>query len=164
MLPVLIPPVVSLVLIRLILASRSSRARIKLLEEDEGNEQKLFHILRDVEEEMEAAVVDLIGDPADSSPTTSDSECSKELSLHRRRSGSMSKHKKQKPKPQQPILTPTQRQIVANLNKLNLKKDRAFIHPVRNSHAVIVCRDVKRFKVHEVGRGAIKHCADGFVL
>jgi hypothetical protein len=136
-----------------------------LLEEDSvGNRQRLFTILRELDQRVEDAVVELIDDPADPSPAVSDSESSAvnpPASNKSRRRKSFSRNEKT---PQHPHLTPTQLRIIVNLNKLDLKKERAFIHPVRSSHAPIICRDVKRFKFHEVGKGVLKHCADKIVL
>ena len=63
------------------------------------------------------------------------------------------------------VLSDVQKKIVAWLNTLpGLKKERAFIHPVRNSHAVIISRDVKRFPGHKQGEGVIRHWADHFII
>ncbi|KDQ61438.1 hypothetical protein JAAARDRAFT_123313 [Jaapia argillacea MUCL 33604] len=148
--PLLLPVFLSLIVIRLSRAARSSRSRIRLLENHESYRQRLVHIFAEVEQEVEDAVVDFIeeinGEP---DQTTSGASTPPP--------GSKSKS--------QPILSPAQRTRIISLNKLpNLKKERAFIHPVRNSHATIVCRDVKRFEAHRVGAGVIHHWADHFVL
>jgi hypothetical protein len=65
----------------------------------------------------------------------------------------------------QPTLTPLQLQLAENLNRLpGLRKERAWIHPARNSHAIIICRDVKIFKWQKIGEGVLRHWADHFVL
>lgn len=70
-----------------------------------------------------------------------------------------------KEKQNQPLLTETQRRIIANLNTLpNLKKVYVFIDGVRNSHATIVCRDPKGFSFHRRGEGVLKYLADGFEM
>ncbi|TDL21805.1 DUF676-domain-containing protein [Rickenella mellea] len=70
-----------------------------------------------------------------------------------------------KPPPSQPLLTPRQHAMVLSLNALpRLKKHLVFIHPVRNAHAPIVCRDVKRFPAHTRGEGVVRHWADHFEL
>ncbi|KAJ6462634.1 DUF676-domain-containing protein [Mycena vitilis] len=51
LLPLLIPVFMSLAIVRLSLAARSSRARIKLLENDTSNTQKLAHILEQLEKQ-----------------------------------------------------------------------------------------------------------------
>lgn len=136
---------ISLIVINLSMATRSSRARIRLLESDESNKGKLIHILADLEHDVESAVVDFIDNP---DPTPSRSAFGKKVKLPS----------------EQPILTPLQRKIAASLNKLPIKKELAYIENVRNSHAVIVCRDVKRFEGHKVGEGVVRHWATSFIL
>ncbi|KIO24698.1 hypothetical protein M407DRAFT_25944 [Tulasnella calospora MUT 4182] len=70
-----------------------------------------------------------------------------------------------KEKQNQPLLTETQRRIIANLNTLpNLKKVYVFIDGVPNSHATIVCRDPKGFSFHRRGEGVLRYLADGFEM
>lgn len=136
----------SLAAFRLSMAARSSRARIKLLESDRSNGNTLIHTLAHLEKQVEDVVVEMIDDPSPMSEDSSPGPSSSSL-------------------PEQPILTPLQRRIILSLNKLpNLKKERVFIPRVRNSHAVIVCRDVKRFSVHKRGEGIVRHWADSFIL
>ncbi|KAJ7442260.1 DUF676-domain-containing protein [Mycena latifolia] len=146
MLPLLIPTVLSLLIIRLSLAARSSRARIKLLEKDASNTQKLVHILAQLEKQVEHAVVDLIDD--DAAAPLPDPERAVTKSARK----------------EQPILTPTQRRIAASLNRLPIKKERAYFPNASNSHAVIICRDVKNFEGHRAGLGIVRHWADHFIL
>ena len=62
-------------------------------------------------------------------------------------------------------LSTLQRKMARNLSSLpNLEKKLAFIDLVLNSHAVIVARDVKRFKYHTRGHGVLEHLADNLVL
>lgn len=136
---------ISVTLIYLVFATRSSRARIRLLESDESNKQILFHILADLEHNLETAVVDHIDDP-NPTPTRRFFE------------------RKTKPPPEQPILTPLQRKIAVSLNKLPFKKERAYIENVQNSHAVILCRDLKKFEAHKMGAGVLRHWAASFVF
>ena len=63
-----------------------------------------------------------------------------------------------------PRIAPLQRKMAANLNALPIQKERAFIENVRNSHAVIISRDVKNFEWHRRGEGVIRHWADSFEL
>jgi hypothetical protein len=145
LLPILIPMGISLMVINLTLATRSSRARIRLLERDASNKEKLIHILAELENDVENAVVDLIDDP---NPAPSRNALGNKM----------------KPSSEQPILTPLQRKIAASLNKLPFKKELTYIENVRNAHAIIVCRDVKRFEVHKQGAGVLRHWAASFVL
>lgn len=139
LLPLLIPMAVSFALIRFSLAARSSRARIKLLEKDAHRENTLIHVFAELENEMESALVELIDDP------------------------NPSPRKEERPRAQ-PILSPNQRKIVKWLNQLPIKKELAHFPGVRNSHAMIVSRDVKRFEVHRLGESVIRHWATAFIL
>lgn len=176
MLPILIPILIVIALTRFSLASRSSRARIKLLEK--GNKDKLIHVLEALEKQMADTVVDLMDDPEDSSltpissspPSESGSRSGtppikdKPKTRPRGRSLSVSLAVKET-KPQHPSLTPLQLQLIEQLNSLQgLQKETAFIDPVVNSHGIIVCRDVKRFKAHKDGEGVIRHWANRFEL
>ncbi|KAF7356616.1 DUF676-domain-containing protein [Mycena venus] len=155
LLPVLIPVFMSLAIVRLSLAARSSRARIRLLENDASNSQKLAHILAQLEKQVEDAVVELIDDDAHAAAEPID-DPERALATKGRCSP---KH------PQElPILTPTQRRIASWLNRLPLKKERAYFPNALNSHALIICRDVKNFEAHRQGEGIVRHWADSFVL
>lgn len=64
-----------------------------------------------------------------------------------------------------PLLSELQTKMIASMNQIpGLKKQLVFIDPVINSHAVIVSRDVKRFKHHSIGEGVLRHLADHFVV
>ncbi|KAF8159499.1 lipid particle protein [Crassisporium funariophilum] len=143
LLPVLIPMVIGLALLRFTLATRSSRARIKQLEKDShtSNQQKLADILAELEREMEEAVVDLIDNP-NPSPLYQSEESRK---AH-------------------PIITPNHKKIAGWLNQIPIKKEIAYFPAVRNSHAMIICRDVKRFEMHRLGEGVVRHWANSFIL
>lgn len=141
MLPLLIPGVISLVIIRLSLASHSSRARIKELEKNHGtNHQTLLKIIDELEREMEDAVVDLIDNP-DPSPMY--------------QAPASKAH---------PIISPAHRKIAGWLNTLPIKKELAYFPRMVNSHATIISRDVHRFEAHRQGESVIKHWAESFVL
>ncbi|KAG6864623.1 hypothetical protein C0991_008244 [Blastosporella zonata] len=162
-LPVLIPVFVSLVAVRLSLATRSSRARIRLLEEDKSNSQKLIDILAELEGNVEHAVVDLIDNPAD--PQSIDGAHDLE-SVSPTASDSITKTKKdiEKAEKEQPILTPVQVKAAGWLNGLPLKKELAFFPDVRNAHGMIICRNVKLFDIHRRGEAILRHWAASFVL
>lgn len=71
---------------------------------------------------------------------------------------------KGKNKPTLAELTPLQFKMIAWLNSLpQLKKERAFIENIRNSHGTIIARDVKNFEFHKVGQGVLRHWAEHFV-
>lgn len=127
-----------------------------------------MHIIGRLEREVEEAVVDMFdgadagagagadthaSTPASSAPTlavaTSDSP------------------KSEAEAPREPglVLNETQRKLVAWLNTLpGLKKELAFIDPVRNAHGTIIARDVKRFPSHKIGEGVLRHWADHFII
>ena len=154
LLPVLIPVFISIAVFRLSMAARDSRARIKLLETDESKGPRLIHILSTLEQKVETAVANLIDDPLSESDPTPGSTTTPPVEIR-----SVEDDKRRPP------LNPLQLRMAAWLNKLpGLKKERAFIPLVVNSHAVIVCRDPKRFPTHRVGEGVIRYWADQFVL
>ena len=93
---------------------------------------------------MEEAVVDLIDNPVPSSYLSTSS--------------------KESSRAQQPILSPNHKRIVNWLNLIPIKKNLAYFPGIRNSHAVIVCRDVERFEFHRQGEGLIRHWANSFIL
>ncbi|KAG6914058.1 hypothetical protein DXG01_002735 [Tephrocybe rancida] len=165
-LPLLIPAALSLVVVRFTLATRSSRERIRLLEEDKTNTQKLIDILAELEDNVEHAVADLVIDnPADAGPISSNLESASSSSTSVITKVDAKKQKKEKKiKAEQPILTPVQVKAAGWLNQLPFKKELAFFPEARNSHAMIVCRDVKRFEVHRRGEGVLRHWAASFVL
>jgi hypothetical protein len=160
LLPVLIPLGISLGILRLALAARSSRARIKLLEEDESSGPRLAHVVEQLEQRVENAVADIIdGDPSSSNPPTDDDETEDKVVAAATAGAVNAATTERAP------LTPLQIKIAGWLNGVpGLKKEKTYIPGVRNSHAVIVCRDVKRFPGHKMGEGVIRHWADRFVL
>lgn len=159
--PILVPVLIGVLVCRLGLDARASRARIKLLEKDPSSNDRLINMLHSIEKEVDDVVADILDDPQQSSePQSSESESESNMKVQ-------AQAQAQAPMPSigQPDLTPTQHRIIASLNLLpQLKKHFAFIHPVMNSHAVIVSRDVKRFEVHRRGEGVLRHWADRFEL
>ena len=162
LLPILIPSFLSFTVVRLSWSSYRSRARIKVLEKDASHQQSLMYSLAKLEKNVEDAVADMMDDPgpdpdSDSDPDTAGTQQQQQQQRERKRDAGDDDHAP-------PILSPTQLRIAACLNTLpHLKKERAWIGQVRNSHAPIVCRDV-RFAAHRVGEGLIRHWADHFVL
>ncbi|KAF7309801.1 DUF676 domain-containing protein [Mycena indigotica] len=141
MIPLLIPTVLSLTLFRLAVATRSSRLRIKLLEEDAaspGSVERLAQVLAKLESQVESTVLDLVEE------TSADDDSS--------------------PNKVQPLLTTVQRRIAANLNKLPITKEIAYFPTIRFAHAVIVCRDVRNFEWHKAGENIVKHWSTVFIL
>ncbi|KAI1793462.1 putative serine esterase-domain-containing protein [Ganoderma leucocontextum] len=159
--PVLIPLALSLIITRLALDSRASRARIKVLEKEESSRERLVHVIGRLERQMEDAVVEMfenpgLSDAVSSLPSLPASAAQEELDAA---------SKVQAEQKQDLVLSDVQKKIVAWLNTLpGLKKELAFIHPVRNAHSVIISRDVKRFPSHKQGEGVIRHWADHFII
>ncbi|KAF9240685.1 DUF676-domain-containing protein [Melanogaster broomeanus] len=152
LLPILFPTFISLALVRLSISSRHSKSRLKLLEADESNKEKLIHIIAKLESEIEGVVMDIYENPghtpssSSSIPVKESTNFSQELVV-------------------ETLFTPVQLRCIDNLNKIpQLKKERAFFADVRNSHAMIVCRDVKNFQFHVAGEAVLRHWADHFEL
>lgn len=143
LLPILIPAFAALALTRLSLASRKSRARIRTLEKEasESENKTLLSIFEEFEREVEEAVVEFIDNP-DPAPIYQSKSAMK---LH-------------------PIITPTHKRIASWLNTLPLEKEISFFPGVLNSHAMIICRDVKRFEVHKRGEGVVRHWATSLII
>ncbi|KAI0078681.1 DUF676-domain-containing protein [Panus rudis PR-1116 ss-1] len=176
-LPVLLPAILGLVVVRLSLDARSSRSRIKLLESDESYRERLVHIVGQLEKSMEDAVAEYMDDPGNSAPQTAPytaPSSTSTIAVNMATSGigaaSLSKEAGQindekKPTAKGSYLLDVQHKMVKNLNTLpQLKKERAFIDNVMNAHAVIISRDVNKFKHHRLGEGVLRHMADHFLL
>ncbi|KZT10130.1 DUF676-domain-containing protein [Laetiporus sulphureus 93-53] len=167
-LPVIIPLFLALVLSRLALASRASRLRLELLEKEPSSVERLAKVIARLERSVESAIDDIMDDPGNPpssfsspSPPRNDSP-NPELGLDPK---SKSHLKLGESAPQHVILTDVQLRLVRLLNTLpGLKKERAFIDPVRNAHGSIICRDPQRFEFHKLGEGVLRHWADHFVM
>jgi hypothetical protein len=97
-----------------------------------------------LERQVEDIVVDMIDDPSSPVPSPNGNQISKKIVAR---------------------TTPAQRRMVAALNALpQLKKERAFIADVMNSHGTIIARDIKKYEFHKVGEGVLRHWADAFIL
>ncbi|KAL1723043.1 putative serine esterase-domain-containing protein [Schizophyllum commune] len=177
--PVIVPLFFSLVLMRLTMSAHKSRRRIKLLEADPSkisSGETLMQVVARLEKDVEDAVADMMenpeGEESDASPEVSqdglvgDNEAypaqASDDTLAQANGRRQSVHASQ-PKSVARI-APLQRKMAANLNALPIQKERAFIENVRNSHAVIISRDVKNFEWHRRGEGVIRHWADSFEL
>ncbi|KIM90467.1 hypothetical protein PILCRDRAFT_812222 [Piloderma croceum F 1598] len=172
LLPVLVPVFLLLVPTRFMLSSRSSRARVKLLEGDqESMARRLVTIWATLEKNAEDIVEDIleesilpatsrsandgdqVGNEAGSTPTLTD-----KLALTSALTSSSSPANAKS----QPLLTPIQLRIITNLNTLpNLTKHVAFINSVRNSHSIIICRNAATMPAHRRGEGILRAWADG---
>ncbi|KAL5512876.1 hypothetical protein ACEPAH_3274 [Sanghuangporus vaninii] len=179
LLPVLFPTFIVFLLVRLSIHARSSRARIKVLEVDETlRENALVNAFSRLERELGEAVVDAIEDdqgsnmpatapPRDEKPGLTNGKLSSSCWDTSAKGDGVGKVDGESPKiaTGQPLLTPSQCQMVRSLNALpSMTKHRAYIDPLRNSHATIIARDVKGFPFHKRGWGVLQHWADAFVL
>lgn len=182
LLPLVIPAFLSLVLVRLSLHARSSRSRIRLLEDDEKHrENALIHAISRLEHDFEGAVVSMMEDDQNAQLSSSlsigvekDVPSSRNMSTSETRethssSTTIAEQDADKFKVQskegQPSLSASQLFMIQMLNALpQMTKHRVFIDPVMNSHATIISRDVKTFEFHKRGWGVLKHWADSFVL
>ncbi|KAI0639203.1 DUF676-domain-containing protein [Trametes polyzona] len=172
MAPVLVPLVFTLIITRLSLASHASRTRIKKLEKDETRTERLVHIVGSLEREIEDAVVDMFDGADSASPSSSEPILAAAASETASRdpktdTDASAVVASNEPMSREPglVLNETQRKLVTWLNTLpGLKKELVFIHPMRNSHSVIISRDVKRFPSHKDGEGVLRHWADHFII
>lgn len=191
-LPLLIPTLMTVAVVRLSLESRSSRTRIRLLESGDTYPNRLANVIGKLEKRVENVVVDYIDNGSGAStPLTgatspagrSDSELSdatealasappsspsrrmEKKERRQRKRTAKKERKEEKRKAARPLITELQRAMAGSLNALpGLRKELAYIHPTMNSHAVIVARDVKRFDSHKQGWGVLRHLADNFVI
>ncbi|KAH8108868.1 DUF676-domain-containing protein [Phellopilus nigrolimitatus] len=179
LIPILIPTFITLIIVRLTLHTRSSRARIRLLEHDEnGRESKLVHAFSRLERELEGAVVEIaendmgVDEGSEEVPEKlrqSSHWCRFLEQVLRLNAGwSHAPDESAEPGPtlkNQPLLSPAHLAMAHALNTLpQLSKYRVYLDPVRNSHATIIARDVKGFAFHQRGWGVLRHWADGFAL
>jgi hypothetical protein len=178
LLPVLLPIILLIVSTRFMLSSRSSHARVKLLASDQKSmTRRLIAVWAQLEKDMEDVVEENIlpamgrvpnsnftgSDEAASTASTSTLTGSLESTSHVHPQGSSL------PPPttrkSQPLVTPAQHRMIANLNSLpNLTKHVAFIDPVRNSHSIIVCRSAATMMEHRKGEGVLRAWANGMKL
>lgn len=162
LLPIIFPTFVSLVLVRLSISSHNSRTRLKALEVDGSNKERLAHIIAELESNVESIVLDMYDD-SQGTPSPLPSKDPTDGTLTQQVVVNVSPDSR--PSPSQALFSPVQRRCIQNLNKIpQLQKERAFFAGVRNAHAMIVCRDVKQFKFHLEGEGVLRHWADHFEL
>lgn len=179
LLPVLIPLFISMVIFRLSLDMKASRARIRLLENDSTKPGAFVRALRSIEKEVDDVVADIVDDPGlpistESSATSSPSPCISptEPPSHGHSDiptySTIMRSSLRTVPPEllyEPKLTPLQHRIIDSMNQLpQLQKHYAFIDKLANTHATIISRDLKRFAFHVRGEGVLRHWADGFEI
>ncbi|KAF5350258.1 hypothetical protein D9758_007812 [Tetrapyrgos nigripes] len=154
--PFLIPVVLSLVVVRFTKATRHSKARIKVMEQDNEKGESLASVLGRLEHQMESAVLEILEDPT---PGHSDSDDTLAIETISKSETKFRRFKKD----EHPVITPLQLQIAARLNRLPIKKKFAFLTDF-NSHGTIICRDMDRFEFRRAGEGVIRHWVDSFIV
>lgn len=160
-LPVLLPTVVSVVLVKFTISAKKSRARLQMLEADESAEERLAHVVAKLERELEAAVLDVCDDSRDPVSANPLSDSSEVANLG---SGKGMVSKSQPGSLSRPKLTTGQLRSIENLNRIpQLKKTLALFDDVFNSHPVIICRRSK-YEHHWQGESVLRHWADQFEL
>jgi len=161
LLPIIMPTFISLVLLRLSISSHKSRARLQTLAVDWSNREVLSNIVGELESKFESVILDVYENSGATPSLSSEDQIDVDLTVSEGLNGSLDS----KPSPFQPLLSPVQRRCIQNLNNIpQLQKERAFFTGVRNSHAMIVCRDIKNFKFHLEGESVVRHWADQFEL
>lgn len=144
----------------------------------ESGQARLINLLRRLEKEMDDAVADMVDSPGDpqlteqpadmiSSGETTPAESSGGQSSKDPVACSLKSKSKSEPGDKNvPMLKPSQKHIVKTLNSqlTQMKKYTAYIHPIRNSHASIISRDVANFDFHRLGEGVLRHWADEFAF
>ncbi|KIM52462.1 hypothetical protein SCLCIDRAFT_1223740 [Scleroderma citrinum Foug A] len=157
LLPVLIPAILSLVLVRFSISSKKSRARVQSLEANSSARERLIHIIAKLEREIESTALDAYehpGGPLFINSRSDDSELLPEMKTTQCQPRSHFSPR--------PLLTPGQLRCIENLNKIpRLKKTLVFFEDVPNSHGMIISRDLK-FEHHRKGEAVLRHWADHF--
>ncbi|KIP10020.1 hypothetical protein PHLGIDRAFT_281394 [Phlebiopsis gigantea 11061_1 CR5-6] len=162
-LPILIPMLMSMAVLRLSLDSHKSQKRIRALENHDSYRERLVQIVGQMEKRVEDVVVDYIVDPAEAAPRAAEPSVAGHTptTTTLTNAGSATAAIAQ----QGGAVSPLQRKLARWLNGLpQLEKQLAFVDLVFNSHAVIIARDVRRFKHHARGHGVLNHLADHLVL
>ena len=144
-----------------------------LLESDQSYRERLAEVIAQMERRIEGSVEEYIDDAGEAAPSSAEpsaepvpagSSATLTATFTATVPGS-GKEMQAVVKTRAYGISDAQRRMVKNLNALpKLEKKLAFIDKVFNSHAVIISRDVKRFKVHERGHGVLKHLADHLLL
>ncbi|KAL5508637.1 hypothetical protein ACEPAH_6256 [Sanghuangporus vaninii] len=159
LLPLLAPVFIGSAVIRLGISSRKSRVRIRALEKDVSFTEALWHSIelpqnavqtRDVRPGELPANVDIQQSESVSTVTVLEEAASSAETDGR-------KHL--------PSLNDKQIAMSRSLNDLpNLRRTLVWIHPIRNSHAHIVCRDIKTIPSQKIGEGVLRHIADHLLI
>jgi hypothetical protein len=172
-LPVAVPIIFTLVISNFTYNAFLSRHRIRLLEKSgKRNRETIMDLMRSLEREVEETVVDYVETgEAESTPESSRSitPLPTHASTSQREDADVLHSGPTSSSPtrntSQPVLLPAQERMIANLNSIpHLKKQFVFYEGLTNTHATIVCRDIKRFSFHKKGEGVLRHLADNMVV
>ncbi|KAJ3813703.1 hypothetical protein F5876DRAFT_62942 [Lentinula aff. lateritia] len=154
--PIIIPVVIVLLPITLALNTRSSGFRVKSLERASMSAQeKLAQIFATLDHTM----MDMPEQPTPNNTSTSTTPDTTSTVAEVKTTPILRK---------QPMTTITsnlsaaQQRMVVDLNQLPVRKHSTWIHPTRNSHAIIICREKDQFPGHALGEGVLRHWADHF--
>ena len=170
--PLLVPLFASFLFYRVSKSSKLSRARIKTIEGSESYQQRLIHMFSDLENRMENAMADVAHNVAEigvNTPVSQEEQRSTVVANGNLKTDAISTGNI-KPPPlaqvrEKSLLTKEQQEMVRSLNTIpNMKKYRVFFTEVRNSHAIIISRDPRRFEIHEKGVEILKHWSERFEL
>lgn len=168
------PLLAGLLFYRFSKSSKLSRARIRAIEGSESYQQRLIHMFSDLENRMENAIAGVVHDVAEIGINTPASRTAQPGpvggKIEPKANGNADNTADITPPltsqaQQGSFLTNEQKEMVRLLNTIpNMKKHRVFFTEVRNSHAIIISRDPRRFEIHEKGVEVLKHWADRFEL
>ena len=172
--PLLVPVFASLLWYRISKSSKLSRARIKTIEGSESYRQRLIYIFSDLESRMENVMLDVVHDVAEIGVNTPVSQEEQRSTVETdggpKATDSANSIANAKPPltsqvREKSLLTEEQKKMVRSLNAIpNMKKYRVFFTEVRNSHAIIISRDPRRFEIHKKGMEILRHWAERFEL
>ena len=134
------------------------------MEGSESYRQRLIHIFSDLEHRMEGAFIEVVHDVSELGVNTPvPSGAGNGLEADDKPTDVTPPLTSRAPK--NSFLTDEQKEMVRSLNTIpNLKKYRAFFTEVRNSHAIIISRDPRRFEIHKKGAEILRHWAERFEL
>ncbi|KAJ3905587.1 putative serine esterase-domain-containing protein [Lentinula edodes] len=154
--PIIIPVVIVLLPITFALNTRSSGFRVKSLERASMSAQeKLAQIFATLDHSM----MDMLEQPTPNNTSTSTTPDTISTVAEVKTTPIS---RKQPPTTITSNLSAAQQRMVVDLNQLPVRKHLTWIHPTRNSHAIIICREKDQFPGHALGEGVLRHWADHF--
>ncbi|KAJ3852387.1 DUF676-domain-containing protein [Lentinula lateritia] len=154
--PIIIPVVIVLLPITLALNTRSSGFRVKSLERASMSAQeKLAQIFATLDHTM----MDMPEQPTPNNTSTSTTPDTTSTVAEVKTTPIL---RKQAMTTITSNLSAAQQRMVVDLNQLPVRKHSTWIHPTRNSNAIIICREKDQFPGHALGEGVLRHWADHF--